>query len=365
MNEANQRVQLLGDLTALRSGIDGILGELRENAYLQRVLAGMAEAGQGLLVRQDLDTAIREAVEAVGRHTDFDDVAVTRREVRPDGEQVFESVHRWTRRPLPEEPFAARRLGAEHWLRALERGEVVRARADEQPPALRRHLAEVHVGSLLTVPIPGRETYWGALVFTSIESDRAWSAAEEALLIGLAASLGGAVTRHQAAERERAMAGELAEARRVESLALLARGVAHDFGNVLQVLSSHVEMLARDDGDTLQTHLEPMGAALAAAQDLVGKLECCGVGVIAFDMKESNKILEDKLNSIRGKADCIVTACPACFLRLDAPPQPLKELSTPVIHISELLCLAFGIPPEKLFFEGHMTDVSPLIEGLK
>ncbi|MEE8402995.1 MAG: heterodisulfide reductase-related iron-sulfur binding cluster [Candidatus Hydrothermarchaeaceae archaeon] len=96
-----------------------------------------------------------------------------------------------------------------------------------------------------------------------------------------------------------------------------------------------------------------------------GKLDCCGVGVVAFDIKESNNILADKLNNVRGKADCIVTACPACFLRLDAPPQPLKELSTPVIHISELLCLAFGISPEKLFFEGHMTDVSPVIEGLK
>lgn len=103
----------------------------------------------------------------------------------------------------------------------------------------------------------------------------------------------------------------------------------------------------------------------AKSIDYEGKLDCCGVGVIAFDMKESNRILGDKLSSIKEKADCIVTSCPACFLRFDAPPQPLKEFSTPVIHISELLCLAFGIPPEKLFFEGHMTDASPVIEGLK
>lgn len=113
---------------------------------------------------------------------------------------------------------------------------------------------------------------------------------------------------------------------------------------------------------SLDAIVEATGAKSIAYE---GKLDCCGVGVIAFDIKESNRILEDKLNSIKKHADCIVTSCPACFLRFDAPPQHLKELAIPVIHVSELLCLAFGVPPEKLFFEGHMTDVSPLIEGLK
>jgi heterodisulfide reductase subunit B len=98
--------------------------------------------------------------------------------------------------------------------------------------------------------------------------------------------------------------------------------------------------------------------------DYATKLDCCGVSIIAFEMKESNKMLEDKLNGVQGKADCIVTSCPACFMRFDALPPALKSMGIPVIHISELLALAFGILPEKLFFEGHMTDVAPVLEKI-
>jgi heterodisulfide reductase subunit C len=94
------------------------------------------------------------------------------------------------------------------------------------------------------------------------------------------------------------------------------------------------------------------------------KLDCCGVSIIAFEMKESNKMLQDKIQDIQGKADCIVTSCPACFMRFDALPPALKSMGIPVIHLSELMALAFGTPPEKLFFECHMTDVAPVIEKL-
>lgn len=116
-----------------------------------------------------------------------------------------------------------------------------------------------------------------------------------------------------------------------------------------------------ENPDSLDSIVEATGAK---SIDYEGKLDCCGVGIVAFNMKQSNRVLEDKLNSVKEKADCIVTSCPACFMRFDALPQPLKELATPVLHLSEFLCLAFGYSPDDLFLEGHMTDVSPIIEGL-
>ena len=95
------------------------------------------------------------------------------------------------------------------------------------------------------------------------------------------------------------------------------------------------------------------------------KLDCCGIPVITFDKGEADQMLQSKLMDINGRVDCIVTTCPACFLRFDIPPAELKELSVPVLHISELLCLAFGIPPNELFFEGHTTKVDPVLEKLK
>ncbi len=117
-----------------------------------------------------------------------------------------------------------------------------------------------------------------------------------------------------------------------------------------------------DEPASLDEIVESTGAT---SIDYEGKLDCCGVGIVAFNMKQSNKILGDKLLSIKENADCIVTSCPACFMRFDALPGPLKELATPVLHLSEFLCLAFGKTPEDLFLEGHMTDVSSVVRGLK
>lgn len=99
----------------------------------------------------------------------------------------------------------------------------------------------------------------------------------------------------------------------------------------------------------------------ASPLDYAAKTDCCGVPVSAFDKEEADGILQKKLLDIRkAKADCIVTSCPACFMRFDMLPSELKDLGVPVLHISELLCLSFGVPAEELFFEGHSTRVDEL-----
>jgi heterodisulfide reductase subunit B len=100
----------------------------------------------------------------------------------------------------------------------------------------------------------------------------------------------------------------------------------------------------------------------AKALDYESRTDCCGVPVAAFDKDEADGILQKKLSDIRkAEADCIVTSCPACFMRFDMLPQELKDLGVPVLHISELLCLAFGVPEEQLFLEGHATGTGPLM----
>lgn len=129
----------------------------------------------------------------------------------------------------------------------------------------------------------------------------------------------------------------------------------------------HPPAVATDDPEDPSSLDQLVEATGAESIDYEGKLDCCGVPVAAFDLKEADQLLQNKLLSVKkGKADCIVTTCPGCFLRFDViANNQLKELSIPVIHLSELLCLAFGIPPEELFFQGHFTDVSPLLGKLE
>ncbi len=106
-------------------------------------------------------------------------------------------------------------------------------------------------------------------------------------------------------------------------------------------------------------------AAGAESIDYEGKIDCCGFPATLFNKEEATQTLRNKLRNIKGKADCIVVTCPACFPMFDNPPPELKELGVPVIHVSELLCLAFGVSPGELFFEEHTIKVDPVLEKLK
>jgi heterodisulfide reductase subunit B/heterodisulfide reductase subunit C len=104
-----------------------------------------------------------------------------------------------------------------------------------------------------------------------------------------------------------------------------------------------------------------VNACGAHAVDYESRTDCCGVPVSAFDAEEADGILAKKLSDMqKAKADCIVTSCPACFMRFDMLPAELKDMGIPVLHISELLCLSFGVPVEELFLEGHATKTGEL-----
>lgn len=100
----------------------------------------------------------------------------------------------------------------------------------------------------------------------------------------------------------------------------------------------------------------------AESIDYGSKLECCGTPVAMFNREEADSLLKKKLKDLNGRVDCIVTTCPACFMRFDMPPQELKQLTIPVLHLSELIALSMGYTKEELFLECHMTKVDPVLE---
>jgi heterodisulfide reductase subunit B2 len=124
-------------------------------------------------------------------------------------------------------------------------------------------------------------------------------------------------------------------------------------------------VVSSDDPKDPRSLDDMVNACGARAVDYESRTDCCGVPVSAFDKEEADGILQKKLSDMqKAKADCIVTSCPACFMRFDMLPSELKDLGIPVLHISELLCLAFGIPADELYLEGHSTKTDALIEKL-
>lgn len=96
------------------------------------------------------------------------------------------------------------------------------------------------------------------------------------------------------------------------------------------------------------------------------KTECCGasLSIARTDLvaKLSGNIVKDAAD--RG-AKAIIVACPMCQSNLDMRRPQIdkyvgKEISTPVIYITQAIGLAVGIAPEKLGLQRHFVKVNTL-----
>ena len=88
---------------------------------------------------------------------------------------------------------------------------------------------------------------------------------------------------------------------------------------------------------------------------------CCGAGggVRARTPDVALKMTKENLtNMTAAGVDVIVDCCPFCHLQYDAGQVQLKEFKIPVLHLSQLLGLAFGLEKEKLGLEVHQVKVN-------
>ncbi len=129
-----------------------------------------------------------------------------------------------------------------------------------------------------------------------------------------------------------------------------------------------------DDPENPVSMDELVGLTGAETVDYSYKTECCGAinslskpdvvmaltGNVLYDMKKHG-------------ADLVVVACPLCHSNLDVRQREIErkyseKIGLPVLFITELLGLSFGIAPKDLAIEGHMVAADRVlrkIEGLK
>ena len=99
----------------------------------------------------------------------------------------------------------------------------------------------------------------------------------------------------------------------------------------------------------VQVHPNPLKAA------------CCGGTLLTTKREVGIKLLSDLFEAVEG-ADCIVTVCPLCQMNLESyQGQVSKELGQPlhmpVLYLTQLLGLAFGLPEKEL---GLKHNIVPL-----
>jgi PAS domain S-box-containing protein len=169
------------------------------------LLQGVAEATNQLLTNGDFTVAVNQSLATLGRVTGVDRVYIFEVHPHPEtGESAASQRFEWVREsvtPQIDNPdfqnqiFAA--AGLSQWYDTLLVGNSISGLTREFGTAERQLLQSQEILSILIVPILVRGKLWGLIGFDNCHSERRWSKDEEAVLLTMAANLGGLIARQQ------------------------------------------------------------------------------------------------------------------------------------------------------------------------
>ena len=155
--------------------------------------------------------------------------------------------------------------------------------------------------------------------------------------------------------------------------------VTHDFSGLK--VACHTGCHFNRPSEIVQTDdpMEPVklrelvAATGATPIDYAEEMLCCGSGVGNAEEAPSMQMLANKFSSaVKAGADVFVVICPACFQQMDtnqkkAGTQSNNEFKIPILYLTELYALAFGMNPDELGLKFHRARLTEFLEknGLK
>ena len=100
------------------------------------------------------------------------------------------------------------------------------------------------------------------------------------------------------------------------------------------------------------------------------KTDCCGGALAMTRTDVVLKLTRDILDEAKAVgANAIAVACPLCHVNLDTRQEEVeKEYGTsyglPVFYFTQLMALAFGVPPDELGLRKHFISAEKLLSGV-
>ena len=130
-------------------------------------------------------------------------------------------------------------------------------------------------------------------------------------------------------------------------------------------------VLGYDEKPQRKHYLEDLIAVLGAEPvEYKGATACCGFPILTMNRTNSLTMTGNHVSEATAKgADCMVTPCPLCHLNLDggqveAAGVVREHLNLPVLHLPQMVGMAFGIDHEKLGLRKNFVDTKPLREKI-
>ena len=131
------------------------------------------------------------------------------------------------------------------------------------------------------------------------------------------------------------------------------------------------KLLGFEDPDRPSSLERIIEACGGVAVDYPAKLKCCGFPIIqAREETALGELVQPIEQAMEAGADAIVTPCPLCHLSLDAWQSKLRastgrDFAMPILHLSQLIGAAAGVPESALKFKRHVVSVEPVLEKLE
>jgi heterodisulfide reductase subunit B len=127
------------------------------------------------------------------------------------------------------------------------------------------------------------------------------------------------------------------------------------------------EIAEFDDPENPSSMEQILEAVGAQPVEWYHKVECCGASLAVTNTPSAVRLVADIVGHAKSAgANCIAVACPMCQTNLDtrqaaAAARLGEALDLPVVYVTELLGLAFGIYPLKLGLGRHIVDAMRLL----
>jgi len=101
------------------------------------------------------------------------------------------------------------------------------------------------------------------------------------------------------------------------------------------------------------------------------KTSCCGASLVITEEEIAMEMAKSPLMmAVNAQADCIVTPCPMCHFNLDAKQRDIEKhfdvkIGLPVLYVTQLVGLAFGLQPKELGLDRNMVSPSKVVEKIQ
>ena len=101
------------------------------------------------------------------------------------------------------------------------------------------------------------------------------------------------------------------------------------------------------------------------------RTQCCGSPLLGKSGDGAVRMAAERLQAMRASgAVAVATPCPLCSLVLDGEQARAERAAgarvrMPILHVSQLVGLAFGLPPEALGLRRHAVPVRPLVDAVE